>query len=57
MMLCDHGYWMHGEAYWSPHQELNSVYAKHDVYDNDFIQAWKSSGEFEICHGGHPARG
>jgi hypothetical protein len=23
--------------------------AKHDVYGNDFIQAWESSGEVEIC--------
>jgi hypothetical protein len=31
--------------------------AKHDVYGNDFIQAWKRSGDVEICpEEGHPTR-
>ena len=29
--------------------------AKHDVYGNDFIQAWENSGEVEICPEGMEA--
>ncbi len=61
-MLCNHGYWIHGEAYCTPTSRTQSItsagfsnYFKqwhitnHDVYGNDFIQAWESSGHVEIC--------